>query len=287
MSSSTDAAAAVPTLHPNISMLFTEVDLLDRPAAARAAGFDAVECWWPFGGPEPSDGEVDRFVAAVRDAGVRLVAMNLDGGDLAAGERGVLSDPGRTKRFARGLAVGVDIARRLEAPVLHALYGNRRLGVDPREQDELAIEHLGMAAAAATEVGATVVVEALNPWENPLYPWHRTAQVVGLIDRVRHLTGQTIACLYDLYHAQRSEGEVMATIRRYVDRFGHVQVAGAPGRHEPDRGELAITRVLSVLRDSGYRGGIGLEYNPTTTTQASLAGLDEMRSALAGPGGGT
>lgn len=283
------AAAAVtdPTLHPNISMLFTEVDLLDRPAAARAAGFDAVECWWPFDGPEPPDPEVDRFVAAIRDAGVRLAAMNLDGGDLAAGDRGILSDPAQTERFERGLAVGVDIARRLEVPVLHALYGNRRLGVDPREQDDLGIEHLGMAAAAAAEVGATVVVEALNPWENPHYPWHRTAQVIALIDRVRHHTGETIACLYDLYHAQRSEGEVIATIRQYADRFGHVQVAGAPGRNEPGTGELAIARVLSVLRDSGYRGGIGLEYTPTTTTQASLAGLDGLHAALTGTGGGT
>jgi hydroxypyruvate isomerase len=279
------ATAVGPTLHPNISMLFTEVALLDRPAAARAAGFDAVECWWPFDGPEPPDRDVERFVAAVRDAGVRVAAMNLDGGDLAAGDRGVLSDPEQTERFARGLAVGVDLARRLEVPVLHALYGNRRLGVDPRAQDDLAIEQLGMAAAAAAEVGATVVVEALNPWENPHYPWHRTAQVVGLIDRVRQATGETIACLYDLYHAQRSEGEVIATIRRYADRFGHVQLAGAPGRNEPGTGELAMARVLSVLRDSGYRGGIGLEYVPTTSTHASLDGLDELRSVLADTGG--
>ena len=277
-------AASGPTLHPNISMLFTEVALLDRPAAAHAAGFDAIECWWPFDGPEPPDLEVDRFMEAVRDAGVRLAAMNLDAGDLAAGERGVLSDPGRVQRFERGVAVGIDIARQLEVPVLHTLYGNRRLGVDPREQDELAVEHLGMAAAAAAEIGATVVVEALNPWENPLYPWHRTAQIIALIDRVQQQTGQTIACLYDLYHAQRSEGEVIATIRRHVDRFGHVQLAGAPGRNEPHTGELAVTRVLSVLGEAGYRGGVGLEYNPTTTTQASLAGLDELRAALTGTG---
>lgn len=280
----TDGASGGPTLHPNISLLFTEVGFLERPSAAAAAGFDAVECWWPFDGPDPADRELDAFVGTLQGAGVRLAAMNLDAGDLAAGDRGLLSDPAQTDRFERGLASGIEVARRTGCEVLHGLYGNRRLGLDPRTQDAVATEHLGMAAAAAREIGATVVVEALNPWENPLYPWHRTDQVVAVADRVAARTGETIRCLFDIYHAQRSEGELIATIERHVDRFGHVQLADAPGRHEPGTGEIAVHRVLATLRDSGYTGGVGLEYVPSSTTEASLAGRDALRATLAGEG---
>jgi hydroxypyruvate isomerase len=271
-----------PTLHANISMLFKEVELLERPAAAAAAGFDAIECWWPFDGPEPSEAAKDEFIGAVDDAGVRVVAMNLDAGDLSKGHRGLLSDPDQVDRFRKGVSSGVDLAGRLGCRVLHAMYGNRRLGANPREQDALAIEHLGTAAAAAREIDATVVVEALNPWENPLFPWTRTEEIVALADRVELQTGERIACLYDIYHAQRSEGDLIATIEKYVDRIGHVQIADSPGRGEPGTGEIAYTRVLAALRDSGYRGSIGLEYIPTTTTHESLAGLDALRAVLSG-----
>ena len=275
-----------PLLDANISMLFRETSFLNRPAAAAKAGFDAIECWWPFDGPVPGVDERDRFVRAVRQAEVSLVAMNLDAGDLAAGERGLLSDPSQRERFRRGLEAGIALADELDCRVLHAMYGNRRLGLDPREQDELAVEHLGMAAEAANEIGAIVVVEALNPWENPLYPWHRTEEVVAFADRVALESGRRIWCLYDVYHAQRSEGELIATISRHVTRFGHVQLADVPGRAEPGTGEIAVSRVLAALTEHDYRGYVGLEYEPSTTTDASLADLVSWRAALTGKGGG-
>lgn len=271
-----------PRLSAHLSMLFREVAFERRPAAAAAAGLDAVECWWPFTDARPGDREVARVVAAVRDAGVQLVALNLDGGDLGAGDRGLLSDPDHTARFRDNLEVALAIAAELRCPVLNALYGNRRPGLDPREQDELAVEHLGVAAAAARRIGATVVVEALNPWENPWYPLRRATEVLALADRVERVTGERIRCLYDLYHAQRTEGELRGTIRRHADRFGHVQVADAPGRGEPGTGEIDVPNVLRELAASGYTGAVGLEYTPTSTTRESLRSLPSWRGALRG-----
>ena len=274
---------STPSLHVNISIMFRELEPLRRPAAAAAAGFDAVECWWPFPGAEPTDAERERFVRSFREAGVRLAALNLDGGELAKGERGLLSHPGREAHVERNLAAAVDLAGELGCGIINALYGNRVLGLDPRDQDELAVTHLGMAAAAARSIGATVVVEALNPWENPQYPLNRTAQVIELMGRVERDSGERIRCLYDIYHAQRTEGELIETIRRHGASFGHVQLADAPGRGEPGSGEIAFPRVLEALRTSGYRGAVGLEYLPTTTTTASLAVVDAVRDALGEP----
>jgi hydroxypyruvate isomerase len=258
----------------------------DRRAAADR-GFDAIECWWPFDGPVPADGEADRFVASVRDAGVRLVALNLDGGDLAAGERGILSHPDQRERVAAGLDVAERLVRDLEVEVVHGLVGNRRLGLDPREQETLAALQLARIAARFAPLGVRVVVEALNPWENPLYPLPRTADVLALLDRIERDHGQQVWLLYDLYHAQRTEGELLTTIARHHDRLGHVQVADAPGRGEPGTGEIAVERVLAALGASGYDGWVGLEYLPTTETTASLADLDRWRAALASGGTGT
>src|SRR5690606_33472962 len=136
---------------------------------------------------------------------------------------------------------------RLGCTVLHALYGNRVPGVDPRVQDDLAVEHLALAANAAADIGAVIVVEALNPWENPLYPITGSRAALEVIARVAAETGARLQLLYDLYHMQRSEGDLITSIRRHAARFGHVQLADAPGRHEPGTGEVAFDRVLAEL----------------------------------------
>lgn len=260
----------------NISLLFGEVPFLERPAAAAAAGFERIECWWPFLASEPSDRELEAFVRAVTDAGVTLAAVNFDGGDLAAGQRGLVSLPAEVDRFRRSVEVAVQLAGELGATVLNALYGNRLLGVDPRQQDEIAVEQLAFAAEAAQRIGATVVVEALNPWESPHYPLVRTAHALAVIDRVRSVAGHDLACLYDLYHMQRSEGELTATIHAHAARFGLVQVADAPHRGEPGTGEISWPAVLDALEGAGYEGSLALELKPTTTTDAALQRMQDL-----------
>jgi hydroxypyruvate isomerase len=168
----------------NCSILFTELPLLSRPAAARAAGFDAVEFWWPFAEPVPGDREVDAFTGALADAGMRLALLNFAGGDMAAGERGLLSLPEGSAAFRDNIDVCTGIAARTGCTILNALYGNRADGLSVQQQDELAAENLALATRAAAAAGATVVVEALNSYDSPraaLVSSQRALEVINLV----------------------------------------------------------------------------------------------------------
>jgi hydroxypyruvate isomerase len=247
----------------NLSILLTELPLLQRPQAARDAGFTAVEAWWPFEAAVPPDREVDTFVAAVRDAGVRLVSLNAYGGDLAAGERGVASLPGREAEFRDNLDVAVALVGVLDCPTLHVLYGHRD-GSDPDRQDELAAEHLRLAVTAAGCAGAQVVVEALSGDER--YPLRTAADVLRVLDRV----GPGARFLCDVYHLTVNGEDPVQVVRQHADRLGHVQVADAPGRHQPGSGTLDVHGCLAVLEEVGYPGWVGLEYAPLGPSVASF-----------------
>ncbi|MDP9793238.1 hydroxypyruvate isomerase [Catenuloplanes nepalensis] len=245
----------------NLSLLFTELPLLERPLAAADAGFDAVEFWWPFGTPRPDPRDVDLFVGALSFAGVRLVALNIYAGDLAAGERGVLSHPDRAGDFRAGAEAAAAIGRATGCRVFNALYGNRLPGVDPAVQDVTAVRNL--AEAARLMPGATVVVEPLNALENPDYPIRTAARAIAVCDRVREVSGHTgVKLLLDVYHLLTGGDDVPAAIDAYAGRIGHVQLADAPGRHQPGTGRLDVDDLLRRLDRAGYRGHIGLEYRP-------------------------
>lgn len=251
-------------LAANCSMLFTDLPLLERPAAARAAGFEAVELWWPFPVAVPADREVDALVAAVQDAGVRLVGLNLFAGDMPAGDRGVVSWPGREAELEDNLAVVAAIGDRLGCRAFNALYGNRLDGVRPEEQDELAVRQLAAAARALAPIGGTVLLEPVSGAER--YPLRLARDVLAVLDRVEEETGATnLALLADLYHLSVNGDDVPAVIERHADRIGHVQIADAPGRHEPGTGRLPLRAWLEALRARGYDGWVALEYRPTET----------------------
>ena len=247
----------------NLSILLTELPLLERPQAARDAGFSAVEAWWPFATAVPGDREVDAFVSAVRDAGVGFVSLNAYGGDMAAGERGIASLPGREAEFRDNLDVAVGLAQALGCPALHVLYGKRD-GSDPDRQDELATEHLRLAVAAAGRVGAGVVVEALSGDER--YPVRTADDALRVLDRV----GPGARFLCDVYHLSVNGEDPVEVIRRTADRIGHVQVADAPGRHQPGTGTVDVAGCLRALEDVGYDGWVGLEYAPLGPSAASF-----------------
>jgi len=253
----------------NCSMLFTELPLLDRPAAARAAGFDAVEYWWPFPTPTPPDADIDAFTRSIRDAGVQLVGLNFFAGDLAGPDCGVLSIPARAQEFRDNVDVAVGIGADLGARGFNALYGNRVDDARPAQQDDLATENLLLAAKAAGAIGATVLVE---PVSGPKpYPLRTATRAVGVVDRVRAAGGSNVGFLCDLYHLAANGDDVDAAIDRYADRVAHVQIADAPGRGEPGSGSLPLDRWLGALRAAGYDGWVSLEYKPSTgDTLASL-----------------
>jgi len=257
----------------NCSLLFTEVPLLQRPAAAAAAGFSAVEFWWPWPDqPVPADTEVDAFVAAVRDAGVNLIGLNFFAGDLAGPDCGVVSLPDRGTEFRDNVDLVVGIGEQLGVEAFNALYGNRVDTASPQEQDELAVENLTFAAKAAAGIGATVLVE---PVSGPKpYPLRTAADVIGVLDRVG---ADNTGLLCDLFHLANNGDDVEGAVAAYADRIAHVQIADHPGRHEPGTGTLDIDGLLGQIQRGGYTGRVALEYLPSTSTLDSLAWLPVER----------
>ncbi len=253
----------------NCSMLFTELPLLERPAAARAAGFDAVEFWWPFADPVPPDRDVDAFVRALGDAGVRLILLNFTAGDFAAGERGLLSLPAGSAAFRDNIDVCVGIAGRTGCAVLNALYGNRVDGLPTEQQDDLAAENLALAAAAAARAGATVVVESLNSHDHPQVALVSSQAALALIDRVRASGPGNVAFLADVYNLGRMGEDPAAVLAREASDIAHVQIGDVPDRGAPGTGELDFEALFGQLAAQGYPGWIGCEYRPADPADSS------------------
>lgn len=247
----------------NTSILFTELDVLQRPAAAKAAGFDAIEFWWPFRDAVPTDGEVDKFVRAVADAGVSLVGLNFFAGDMPAGDRGVLSHPHRSGEFADNVDVAVGIGSRLGCTAFNALYGNRLDGATPAEQDNTAVRNLTLAAQAASRIDGTVLVEPVSG--TPSYPLKTADDAVAVIERVRSEGGvQNLRLLYDLFHLITNGDDAATAIVKHGGEIGHVQIADSPGRNEPGTGEIDFPYYFGKLAQAGYDGYVALEYKATT-----------------------
>ncbi|MFH8991485.1 TIM barrel protein [Streptomyces sp. NPDC017940] len=259
----------------NLSILFTEFPLLDRPAAAAAAGFEAVELWWPWvDAPTPEQSELDALKRAIEDAGVRLVGLNFYAGRLPGPDRGALSIPGEeSARFRANLPVAADFAESLGCKALNALYGNRVDGVDPAAQDELALENLVLAAREADRVGAVLLIEALNAVESPRCPVVSAPRAVEIVDAVNAATGIGNAkFLLDLYHLSMNGEDLPAVIERYAAKTGHVQIADNPGRGAPGTGTLPLEELLDQLAEAGYDGWVGLEYKAGDRPSAEAFG---------------
>ena len=261
----------------NCSILFTELPLLRRPAAAKEAGFDAVEFWWPFAEAVPSDADADAFVAAVNDAGVALAGLNFAAGDMPGGDRGLVSWPSRSAEFRDNIDATVGIGERLGCRGFNALYGNRVDGESAAAQDELAIENLALAAKAAAGAGGTVLVEPVSG--SPRYPLRTAADALAVIDRVG-AEHNSLGLLADLYHLAVNGDDVDKVIAEHAARIAHVQIADNPGRNEPGTGELPLPRYLTDLAAAGYTGWVGLEYKPSGASADSFGWVEpEFRGA--------
>ncbi|MFG3119897.1 TIM barrel protein [Streptomyces sp. NPDC048197] len=249
----------------NLSILFTELPLLERPAAARAAGFTAVELWWPWvDAPVPDEAELAALRDALSEAGTQLVGLNFYAGQLPGPDRGALSVPGEeSEKFRANVPVAIEFARSLGCTTFNALYGNRVEGVAAAEQDALALANLVFAARAVGEVGGTLLIEALNAPESPKCPIVSAPKAIEIVDAVNAATGLDNArFLMDLYHLSMNGEDLEEVIDRYAAKTAHVQIADNPGRGAPGTGELDFPDLLDRLRKAGYDGWIGLEYKP-------------------------
>ena len=273
------AAALWKNCQPNISLLFGDLPFARRAEAAARAGFRAVECWWPFSGAAPADRDADTFVAAVRDAGVQLRALNFFAGDMPAGERGILSDPRRRAEFDEAVAAAVEIGRSLNVRMFNALYGNRTLDVSVADQDAAAIDALVHAAEQADTIGATVLVEPVSGVES--YPIKLADDALRVVTAVNSAARRGRALmLADLYHLCVNGEDVVAAITGMTQWIGHVQIADVPGRHEPGTGRAPLVAWIDFLAECGYTGAIGLEYIPSGDTVAGLQWLRDLNPGV-------
>lgn len=240
---------------PNLSMLFKEVDFVERFTRAADAGFAGVEFWWPSGE------DLDQVKAAIKDAGLEVALFNFDAGDMPNGDRGLASDPDRKQQFRDNLPVALDLARAVGCPRLNALVGLELEGADRADQLALAVDNVGWAADQAAEHGIEVMIEAVNTFENGPYLLSTTNAAADFVERVGR---ENVKLQYDAYHMQRMEGNVVATLRDRIAGIGHIQVADSPDRGEPGSGELNYRYIFAAMGALPYDGWVGLEYKPTT-----------------------
>ena len=256
----------------NISILLKEVPFIDRFALAAQLGFGTIEFWWPGAELLPA---VEQQLQAT---GLAVALMNFDAGNMAAGERGFLNDPQRQDRFRENVPIAIEFARRVGIPQLNALVGKTLPDRKREEQLDLVRENLAWAADQAASAGLGVVVESLNTFENSAYLLTNTRETLKLLAEVGR---PNLKYQYDIYHMQRMEGNIIATLQEHIARIGHIQVADSPTRHEPGTGEIHYSHVLAALEALDYQGYIGLEYNPSTSSEASFAWLpQDKRNAL-------
>ena len=249
----------------NVSLLFAELPLLERFAAARAAGFDAVEMHWHR---DVAPGDVR---AAIAGASLQLALLNFDGGDTAAGDRGLAADPDRCSEFLDNVPVALELAAAVGCTRLNALVGKRAQSVSPDEQLALARENLAVAADAAAAQGAEVLIEALNRHDTPGCLIGGTDAAAELASEVRR---SNVRLQFDAYHMDRMGENLAESIKRHRGAIGHVQLADNPGRGDPGTGGIDFEPVFGALESIGYDGWIGLEYvPPDADTAASLARL--------------
>lgn len=260
----------MPKFAANISMLFTEVPFLQRFAAARQAGFTAIECQFPYEAP----------IAAIADAletnGLQLVLHNLPPGDWAAGERGLAILPDRRAEFRESLDKALDYARALDCPQVNCLAGLRPGDFDEPRLRQTLIDNLKIAADQLDQAGIRLLIEPINPFDMPGFYLDSVEMADEIIDAVG---SDNLYIQYDLYHRKRSGGELITTFLERQDRIAHIQIADVPGRHEPGTGTIDFGAVFSALDRAGYAGWIGCEYHPSTTTEAGLGWMFES-----GPG---
>lgn len=257
----------MPQFAANLTMLFNEHPFLDRFEAAANAGFKAVEFLFPYAYP------VEEIRQRLQKHGLKLVLHNLPAGDWDAGDRGMACDPKRVDEFRAGVARGIEYATALGAPRLNCLAGKAPAGVGDAELRKTFVENLRYAAAAFKKAGLKLLIEPINRFDIPGFYLNTTAQALSILDEVG---ADNAFVQYDIYHAQRMEGELANTMSAQLARIGHIQLADNPGRNEPGTGEINYAFLFKHLDRIGYTGWVGCEYKPAARTEDGLGWIQAL-----------
>ena len=254
----------MPKFCANLTMLFTEVDFLDRFEKAAKAGFKGVEYLFPYAWKK------EQLVEKLGAFGLTQALHNLPAGDWNKGERGIACLPGRETEFQEGVGKAIEYAKALKCPQVNCLAGLTPAGVPADKVRQALVANLRFAAAALEKEGIRLLVEALNDKDVPGSYLVRTADVLTLIKEVGH---PNVYVQYDVYHMQIMEGNLTKTIQANLDKIAHIQIADNPGRNEPGTGEINYPYLFKAIDAAGYRGWIGCEYKPAGKTEDGLGWL--------------
>jgi hydroxypyruvate isomerase len=254
----------MPRFAANLTMLFTEAPFLERFALARAAGFTHVEYLFPYAFKS------DELKAALGQHGLQQVLFNLPSGDWAAGDRGIGAAPGREAEFRAGVPKAIEYAKALGVPRLNCLAGKRVAGRSEADHWQTLVQNARFAAQELAPHGLELLIEPINHFDIPGFFLNRTGDALRLLDEVAQ---PNVRVQYDIYHAQREEGELAATLAKHLARIGHIQIADNPGRHQPGTGEINFPFLFRRLDELNYPGYVGLEYVPAPDTAGSFGWL--------------
>ncbi len=261
----------MPKFAANLTMLFTEVPFLERFERAAAAGFTGVEFLFPYAF------KAQEIKAQLDAHKLTLVLHNLPAGNWEAGERGIACHPDRVDEFRTGVSLAIEYAKTLGVHQLNCLAGIAPKGIADDVLRQTFVANLRFAATELKRVNLRLLIEPINTFDIPSFYLSGTAQALSILDEVG---ADNAFVQYDIYHMQRMEGELAATLERQQSRIAHIQLADNPRRNEPGTGEINYPFLFAHLDRIGYDGWIGCEYKPKTTTEA---GLGWLRSTLLQP----
>lgn len=257
----------MPNFAANLTMLFTELPFLERFEAAAKANFKAVEFLFPYAFA------LEDIKQKLGSNALLLVLHNLPAGNWDAGERGIACLPDRVDEFRASVATAISYATVLGVKQLNCLAGIAPAGVANDALRSTFVSNLRYAAAQLAAHGLRLLIEPINTYDIPGFYLNRTQQAIDILDEVG---ADNAFVQYDIYHAQRTEGELAATLKKHLSRIGHIQLADNPGRNEPGTGEINYAWLFKHLDAIGYKGWVGCEYKPATTTLAGLGWRQQL-----------
>ena len=247
----------MPKLAANLTMLYNEVDFLERFGAAARSGFEGVEYLFPY--PYPKE----QLAELLHTHRLRQVLHNLPAGDWAKGERGIACLPDRVGEFEDGVGRAIDYAKALGCTQVNCLSGIAPSSADPEKVRATFVSNLGFAAKKLAAAGIKLLIEPINTFDIPGFFLSRTKQA---LDVIRDTGSSNLFVQYDIYHMQRMEGELANTIKAHLPQIAHLQLADNPGRNEPGTGEINYRFLFGFVDEIGYDGWIGCEYKPKGNT---------------------
>jgi hydroxypyruvate isomerase len=248
----------------NLGFLWQELSLPDAVRAAKAAGFDAVECHWPYAVP------VDDLRLALQETGLVMLGLNTSRGDPAAGDNGLCAIPERVDEARAAIRQAIHYAVAIGTPNIHVMAGK----AEGEEAHRTFLDNLDFACGLAAEQGKTILIEPLNTRDAPDYFLNTSTQACAIIEAVGR---DNLKLMFDCYHLQIMEGDLTRRLERLLPVIGHIQIAAVPDRGEPDQGEVDYRFVLKALGRLGYQAPIGAEYRPRSTTNAGLGWMEALR----------